>query len=197
MSDAGYAGSATPDGFEVEYNRLAFLITSLIEKAATLQLVQVKSVTGGGLGTPAIVSIQPMVHQIDGQGRTTPHGVIYGVPVFRLQGGANAVIVDPQVGDIGLAACCLSDISTVKTTKQPSPPGSFRRQDWADALYLGGFLNGVPAQYISVSGSGIVLGAGMTMTTGDFAVATGASGTFTTPTGQTVTVQDGIVTNIF
>ena len=28
-------------------------------------------------------------------------------------------------------------------------------------------------------------------------VGNGASGTFTTPQGQTVTVQDGIVTNIF
>jgi hypothetical protein len=33
--------------------------------------------------------------------------------------------------------------------------------------------------------------------TGSVMVGTGASGTFTTPTGQTVTVQDGIVTNIF
>jgi hypothetical protein len=32
---------------------------------------------------------------------------------------------------------------------------------------------------------------------GNLAVATGASGTFTTPTGNTVTVQDGIVTNIY
>lgn len=32
---------------------------------------------------------------------------------------------------------------------------------------------------------------------GSLTVGKGASGTFTTPTGQTVTVQDGIVTNIF
>jgi hypothetical protein len=32
---------------------------------------------------------------------------------------------------------------------------------------------------------------------GGWTVGNGASGTFTTPTGQTVTVQDGIVTNIF
>jgi hypothetical protein len=32
---------------------------------------------------------------------------------------------------------------------------------------------------------------------GNLSVGTGATGSFTTPTGQTVTVQDGIVTNIF
>jgi hypothetical protein len=34
-------------------------------------------------------------------------------------------------------------------------------------------------------------------TTGNLVAGTGASGTFTTPTGQTVTVQDGIIVNIF
>jgi hypothetical protein len=38
---------------------------------------------------------------------------------------------------------------------------------------------------------------GVAITGGGLTVSTGASGTFTTPTGQTVTVQDGIVTNIF
>jgi len=33
--------------------------------------------------------------------------------------------------------------------------------------------------------------------TGNVSVGTGATGSFTTPTGQVVTVQDGIVTNIF
>jgi phage gp45-like len=33
--------------------------------------------------------------------------------------------------------------------------------------------------------------------TGNFSVSTGATGTFTTPTGDTVTVVDGIITNIF
>ena len=32
---------------------------------------------------------------------------------------------------------------------------------------------------------------------GNFSVSTGATGTFTTPTGLTVTVQDGIITNIY
>ena len=33
--------------------------------------------------------------------------------------------------------------------------------------------------------------------TGNLSAGTGASGTFTTPTGDTVTVQDGLITNIF
>lgn len=38
---------------------------------------------------------------------------------------------------------------------------------------------------------------GVAITGGGLTVSAAASGTFTTPTGQTVTVQDGIVTNIF
>lgn len=38
---------------------------------------------------------------------------------------------------------------------------------------------------------------GVAITGGGLTVSTGASGTFTTPTGVTVTVQDGLVTNIF
>jgi phage baseplate assembly protein gpV len=86
-----------------------------------------------------------------------PHGTIYSVPYFRLQGGANAVILDPQVGDIGIAVFAESDISSVKAAKAQANPGSARKFDMADGLYLGGFLNGTPSQYVQFSASGITL----------------------------------------
>jgi len=58
---------------------------------------------------PPIVSVQPLVNQVDGQGNPTQHGIINGVPVFRLQGGANAIIADPVAGDIGLLATASRD----------------------------------------------------------------------------------------
>jgi hypothetical protein len=45
--------------------------------------------------------------------------------------------------------------------------------------------------------SEIKLDAPKTVVTGNLSVSAGATGTFTTPTGQTVTVTDGIVTSIF
>lgn len=45
--------------------------------------------------------------------------------------------------------------------------------------------------------AGVTIDAPDVKATGNLRVGNGASGSFTTPTGQTVTVRDGIVTNIF
>jgi hypothetical protein len=50
---------------------------------------------------------------------------------------------------------------------------------------------------IDISTSGVAITAPTVSTSGDFVAGTGATGSFTTPTGQVVTVQDGIITNIF
>jgi len=74
-----------------------------------------------------------------------------------LQGGSNAVIIDPQVGDIGMACFCSRDISSVKNARMQAPPGSRRAYDFSDAMYVGGFLNQAPTQYIHFTGSGIII----------------------------------------
>nr|WP_250135685.1 hypothetical protein [Escherichia coli] len=51
------------------------------------------------------------------------HEVIYNIPVWRLQGGGNAVIMPPHVGDIGFLAICDRDISAVKATRQACDAG--------------------------------------------------------------------------
>ena len=61
---------------------------------------------------------------------------------------------------------------------------------------MGGVLNGVPSMYVLLS-SIMTIAAASVNTTGNLVAGTGASGSFTTPTGQTVTVQDGIIINIF
>jgi phage baseplate assembly protein gpV len=80
---------------------------------------------------------------------------IYNVPYFRLQGGANGVIIDPQKGDIGICVFASRDISTVKGTKKQGNPGSHRQYNFADGMYLGGVLNGAPTQYVQFSAAGI------------------------------------------
>jgi len=111
-------------------------------------IVQVQSVTGGGTASPPMVSVQPMVNQVDGLGNSIPHGTVYNLPAFRLQAGSSGIILDPVVNDIGLAIICDRDISTVKATGKISNPGSFRKNSWADGCYVGGFLNGTLAQFI-------------------------------------------------
>jgi phage baseplate assembly protein gpV len=83
------------------------------------------------------------------------HTTIYGVPFFRVQGGQNAVIVDPVAGDIGFALFADRDLSSVKATGAAANPGSARRFDMADGMYFGGLLNGTPVQYLQFTSSGI------------------------------------------
>jgi hypothetical protein len=95
------------------------------------------------------------VNQVDGAGNATPHDVLHHLPYFRLQGGSDAVILDPKVGDIGLAGFASRDISSVKSTKAQANPGSARSFDMADGVYIGGMLNGVPEQYVQFTQGGI------------------------------------------
>ena len=127
------------------------VVKSLIGNDHTSLLVQVLSVASSNLSC----SIKPLTMLIDAQNNAYERGVINNVPFFRLQGGINGIICDPQVGDIGLAVFCERDISMVKRNKVQSPPSSKRQYDLNDAVYIGGFLNNTPQQYIQFTDIGI------------------------------------------
>lgn len=149
-------GALLPSSTWGEFNNIAFMVQQALGKMQTATLVRIESCTNaGGLSPVGYVDVTPMVNQLDGQGNPTPHVTIYNVPYFRLQGGANGIIIDPQKGDIGVAVFASRDISQVKTTKKQGNPGSHRQYSFADGMYLGGMLNGTPTQYIQFSAAGI------------------------------------------
>lgn len=148
---------ALPSDFDSEQNGLNFAIQQATLKLQTALPVRVMAVRNAGLAPVGQVDIQVLVDMVDGQGNTVQHGTISNVPYFRLQGGTNAVIVDPSQGDIGMACFCSRDISAVKSVKDAAPPGSWRSHDFSDALYLGGFLNGTPTSYIQITEGGILV----------------------------------------
>jgi len=148
---------ALPSDFDSEQNGLNFAIQQAMLKLQTALPVRVMAVRNAGLAPVGQVDIQVLVDMVDGQGNTVQHGTISNVPYFRLQGGTNAVIVDPSPGDIGMACFCSRDISAVKSVKDAAPPGSWRSHDFSDALYLGGFLNGTPTSYIQITEGGILV----------------------------------------
>ena len=145
---SGGYGQFTPGTDQAEFNALSFLIQQALLKMQTVTLVRVVAVHGGGVVPAGTVDVQPMVNQMTGNRVAVSHGTIYGVPFFRVQGGVGAIICDPVAGDIGLCAFASRDISAVKSTKAPANPGSQRTFDWADGLYLGGFLNVAPTAYL-------------------------------------------------
>jgi hypothetical protein len=104
------------------------------------------------------VDVLPLVNQLDGYGKPMPHQVVHGLAYFRYQGGRNAVLCDPEVGDLGIALFCDRDISSVKATKRQANPGSRRRFDMADGVYFGLCLTkDAPNQYLRFTNDGLEL----------------------------------------
>lgn len=133
-------------------------VRRLLLDVHTSTLVQVIACTNsGGVSPVGTVDVQPMVDMLDGAGHPVSHATLHRLPYFRLQGGANAVISDPQPGDIGIAVFADRDLSKVKATKAQAAPGSWRKFDMADGLYIGGVLNGTPSQYVQFNAGGITL----------------------------------------
>jgi len=149
-------GQLSPNNTWGDYSNIAFIVQQLLNKMQTATIVKIVACTNSGGVTPVgFVDVVPMVNQIDGAGIATPHTTIYNIPYLRMQGGANAVILDPQIGDIGICIFASRDITKVKATKAQGNPGSYRNYSFADGMYLGGLLNQAPTQFVEFSAAGI------------------------------------------
>jgi len=138
------------------YSALRFAVQQMLSKVQTATLVKVVSVTNaGGVSPVGFVDVQPLVNILDAAGNGYKRGVLHNLPYLRIQGGADAVILDPKAGDIGIAVFASRDISTVKQTRARANPGSWATHSESDGMYLGGVLNGVPSQWIRFSDEGI------------------------------------------
>lgn len=151
-----------------DYATTRFIIEALLSRVSTCTLVRVVACTNdGGLSPVGTVDVQPLVNQIAGDGSAWPHGRLYTLPYCRAQGGVNAVILDPQPGDLGLVVFASRDISAIKSSAGKAQaadaatrglnPGSKRQYDMSDGLYVGGLLNGTPEQFVRFSSTGLEL----------------------------------------
>jgi len=143
MAESGIVkGVADEDVDSSDLNRLEFLIKVLQRDMSTAIPVIITAVQAGDTNAAGYVDARPLVAQIDAWGNSLPMAVIHHLPYFRLQAGRAAVVLDPVVGDIGLAVFAQSDCSNVKQgANQTVQPGSWRKFDQADGFYVGGFLN--------------------------------------------------------
>lgn len=160
--------SSTQQGYDAatEFATLRFIIESIIARVSTATLVKVVSCTNsGGLAKWGTVNVQPVINQVAGDGQAVPHGQLFKLPYLRVQGGSNAVIIDPEPGDIGIAVFASRDISAMKDqtaidqvsggSVRGVPPSSARQFSMSDGLYLGGVLNAIPDQYVRFSSGGV------------------------------------------
>jgi hypothetical protein len=165
---SGYGQFQPSDGAH-PYNINKFIVDQAIKQVVTAKIVRVMAVFNadggavspsdtGQVGMTGKLSVQPLVGMQDGQGNTQPHGIINGIPFSRSQGGKNAVIMDPQVGDIGIMIVADRDSSAVKKNRDEGPPGSRRSHDIADGMYVCSLLNNnEPEQYVRFRDDGIEL----------------------------------------
>jgi len=148
---SGY-GQGQPADFAHEYNRIKFIVEQLLKKKSTAHIVQITGVAysaPGDVAPTGRVSVQPLVNLQDGAQNTMENGIVHGIQYGRMQGGKNAIICDPEVGDIGIMVCEARDISAVKNTGAAANPGSVRFMDIADGMYVCSLLSAAPpVQYV-------------------------------------------------
>lgn len=153
-----WSGPQDPGTTVSEYNTRDFQIQQALGSVRTAQLVQVVtapySASGGAIppgtaGPIGYIDVQPLVQQQTGGGTLQPHGVVYRIPYHRYQGGNGAFISDPVIGDIGKLVVCDRDSSIVKATGATGGPGSGRKFDLADGVYVPQCIAGAPTQFFA------------------------------------------------
>ena len=154
------AGWQQIQDLSTEYGALRFVILSMLMKMQTCTAVRVVAVSNNGeVAAPGTVDVRPLVQTAQADGTSIPHEIIYGVPYCRVQGGANAVILDPKVDDVGIVVFASRDLSGVKSdpsSPHGAAPSSARAYDWADAIYLGAVMWGVPENYVRFPADGSI-----------------------------------------
>jgi hypothetical protein len=159
---SGYSLHAEPEDLTNDYNAQVALIDKMINQTHTITVARVTATYPGRSGPVGSVDVRPLVNQLAGDGSSVEHNTLFGLPCFRPQGGPNAVIIDPEVGDLGIVAVCSRDITKVKNTKAAAAPDTRRTYNLSDGVYLGGILNGAASQYVWLKqgGSGIEIVSG-------------------------------------
>ena len=155
---ASSTGYLRPGDDNNDRNAQLFATKQIIGRIGTMLPVRVLAVNPpSGSAAVGSMDVQPLVDQHDGAGNSVPHGPLHNLPYHRVQGGDCAVIIDPVVGDTGLAFFAQRDISAVKAIGGQNVRGSNRRHDMADGVYHGGILNGAPKHVVQISSAGISL----------------------------------------
>ncbi|WP_079916603.1 phage baseplate protein [Salmonella enterica] len=165
---------------------LSYVFKKLLSGAFFIELVEVLAVRG--VAPNLVVDILPLVTRTDPSGAMIDNSPVFNVPVWRLQRGDSAVIMDPVAGDIGIAAICDRDSSIARVNRKQSVPGSKRTHSKSDAIYLGGVLNGQPSQFIEFADGAI------NITTPNPVNITCSSANITAPDGVNVTTPTMHVT---
>lgn len=144
----------TPTNAQInDAESMAYAFEMLLSGYYFIEIAKVLAVRGQPPNL--VVDVLPLVTKRDRSGAMIRNSTIYDLPVFRLQRGDSAIIMNPVVDDIGLIAVSDRDTSLVRANLKESLPGSDRKHSKSDAHYLGGILNQEPTQYIEFTDGSI------------------------------------------
>lgn len=135
------------------HNSLRFAVDMAANAKMTCTIVKVKKVTvEDDVGPIGRVNVVPLVQMVDGIQRTTDHVTVNNLPYMRVVGGKRAIIMDPKEGDIGFVVTADRDISGVKEKKDTAPPGSGRKNNISDGMFVGAVIAEKPTSYVRFKG---------------------------------------------
>lgn len=117
-------------------------------------LVKVKAVHADRASLAGTVDVLPLVAQTSGDGRIFERAEIGDVPYLRIQGGQSAIVIDPKPGDIGFIVIAGRDMTGAIAVRDVAPPSTARVFSTSDCVYVGGFLNDAPTQFIQATENG-------------------------------------------
>ena len=141
-----------------EYDKVISQFNSLITNVNTAmpcKVVAIEKQEQRGVNIVGFVDIQLMIEQTNGQKKGNETAIVCNVPYVRIQGGTNAVIIDPEINDLGVAIFASRDITNFKEARRQTPPATWRKFSISDAIYIGGIRNQKPVQYIHFRNDGI------------------------------------------
>lgn len=177
----------TPTGAQAsESESLAYIFEMLLSGKFFIEIAKVVAIRGSAPNL--VVDVLPLLSRVDSSGAMIANSTIYDLPVWRLQRGASAIIMDPVVGDIGVIGICDRDTSLVRSNLKESVPGSKRKHNKSDGIYFGGVLNMTPTQFIEFADGAI------NITTPNPVNITCSSANITAPDGVNVTTPTMHVT---
>lgn len=131
------------------------IIYTYLAKINTGEIVEITAVDSSGDGPVGFVSVKPLLYRIGSDNNNIELGEIHNVPYYRVQGGANAVICDPEIGDIGYCGFASRDTSLLKRARAPVGPNVNRFSDLSDAFLISTWSKKTAVQYIWFKGDEI------------------------------------------
>lgn len=186
-------------------------------------IIQSFSIVGGA----PFAAVQPAVMAMmvtDGGLKPANLPILPHCPVWFPRGGGCSLTFPVKAGDECMLVFSSRALDGWWQSGTAQTPADLRSHDLSDAVaYVGLTSSARPLQGISTTSTqlrsddgttiidlnatgqvitttapaGIQMNAPDVSTSGNLTAGEGASGSFSTPTGQTVTVRDGIITNIF